>query len=300
MVSDMLLYHFGYGSHGPLSAGKRLRPQMVMRVASAQGAALEATLDASVAVEMLHNYSLIHDDIEDRDELRRGRRTLWAVYGIPQAINAGDALCAMTFLTLLVAEQTHPHASVVAMVRTLHEAHRIMCVGQSRDISFESAKHVVLGDYHEMIAGKTAALFAASCALGAECAHATPAVVQQYAAAGHAFGISFQIQDDILGIWASSDATGKTAANDLARRKWTYPVAWALSQPESSARSVVADAYAAGTELDALAVGRVIDALDSLGAKEAATRAAREPLALVERLPNADVRDFLLEGSTVS
>jgi geranylgeranyl diphosphate synthase type I len=296
----MLLYHFGYGTHGPARAGKRLRPQMVMRVAEALGAESGATLDASAAVEMLHNYSLIHDDIEDRDELRRGRRTLWAVYGVPQAINAGDALCAMTFLTLLQAETSHPYERVVAMVRTLHEAHRVMCVGQSRDIAFESASHVAIQDYHEMIAGKTAALFAASCALGAECAHAPADAVQLYAAAGHAFGISFQVQDDILGIWASSDATGKTVGNDLARRKWTYPVAWALSQPSSPARTVVADAYAPGHELDTATVGRVIEALDSLGAKEAATRAAREPLARIERLPNADVRDFLLEGSTVS
>lgn len=296
----MLLYHFGYGAHGPARAGKRLRPQMVMRVADALGAEVAASLDAAAAVEMLHNYSLIHDDIEDRDELRRGRRTLWAVYGVPQAINAGDALCAMTFLTLLNAQGAHPHDRVVAMVRTLHEAHRLMCVGQSRDMAFESASHVALHDYHEMISGKTAELFAASCALGAQCARAMPEVVDQYAAAGHAFGVSFQIQDDILGIWASSDATGKTVGNDIARRKWTYPVAWALSQPESPARAAVADAYAGLTELDAASVTRVIDALDSLGAREAATRAAREPLALVERLSNAVVRDFLLEGSTVS
>jgi len=296
----MLLYHFGYGEHGPARAGKRLRPQMVMRVAAAEGASIEAALDASAAVEMLHNYSLIHDDIEDRDELRRGRRTLWAVYGVPQAINAGDALCAATFLSLLNATALHPHDRVVAMTRRLHEAHHVMCVGQSRDIAFESAARVDLGEYHAMIAGKTAALFAASCALGAESAHAPAEIVERYASAGHAFGIAFQIQDDILGIWASSDATGKTAGNDLARRKWTYPVAWALSQPESAARTVVAQAYAPGLELDARTVARVVDALDSLGAKEAATRAAREPLALVERLSNAAVRDFLLEGSTVS
>jgi geranylgeranyl diphosphate synthase type I len=205
----------------------------------------------------------------------------------------------MTFLTLLNAAD-HPHERIVAMTRTLHEAHRIMCEGQARDIAFESAANVALDEYHAMIAGKTAALFAASCALGAECAHAPAATVEQYARAGHAFGIAFQIQDDILGIWASSDATGKTVGNDLARRKWTYPVAWALGQPESAARTVVAAAYGPGHELDAPAVARVIDALDSLGAKEAAMRAAREPLALIERLPNAGVRDFLLEGSTVS
>lgn len=296
----MLLYHFGYGEHGPARAGKRLRPQMVMRSALGEGARIEDALDAAAAVEMLHNYSLIHDDIEDRDELRRGRRTLWAAYGVAQAINTGDALCAMTFLTLLDAASRHPHDRVVAMTRRLHDAHRIMCAGQARDIAFESASRVTLEDYHEMIAGKTAALFAASCAMGAECARAPQDVVDAYAQAGHAFGIAFQIRDDILGIWASADATGKTQGNDLARRKWTYPVAWALSQAESPARTVVAEAYGHGSELGAGVVERVIDALNSLGAKEAAARAAEETLAPLERLPNADLRDFLLEGSTVS
>jgi len=295
----MLLYHFGYGNYGPARAGKRLRPQMVMRTALGLGTDLDDTLDAAAALEMLHNYSLIHDDIEDRDELRRGRRTLWAVYGIPQAINAGDALCALTFLALMSAEKRHPHGRVVAMTRRLHQAHLVMCVGQSHDIAFESASSVTLNAYHEMIAGKTAALFAAACAIGAECAHAPEAVVKQYADAGHAFGIAFQVRDDILGIWASEDATGKTKGNDLARRKWTYPVAWALSQPPSGARDVVEAAYAPGHELDEGTVNRVIDALDSMGAKEAATRAAEEPLALVASLPNADLRDFLLEGSSV-
>ncbi len=296
----MLFYHFGYGSHGPSRAGKRLRPQMVMRAAMSEGADVEATLDAAVAVEMVHNYSLIHDDIEDRDELRRGRRTLWSVYGIAQAINTGDALCAIGFLTLQQAAKLHPAERVVAMTTRLHEAHRIMCVGQSRDIEFETARYVDIATYHEMIAGKTAALFAASCALGAECARVSDALVEQYAQVGHAFGIAFQIRDDILGIWASAERTGKVSGNDLARRKWTFPVVWALAQPDSAARSAVETAYAAGSELDDQSVERVVAALDALGAREAAERAAAEPMALVERLPKPELRDFLLEGSIVS
>ena len=296
----MLFYHFGYGDHGPARAGKRLRPQMVIRAAVAEGADVEDALDAAAAVELVHNYSLIHDDIEDRDELRRGRRTLWSIYGIAQAINAGDALCAISFLTLQEAARRHPAERVVSMTKRLHEAHRLMCVGQAHDIAFETARHVDLGTYYEMIGGKTAALFAISCALGAECAHATQETIERHAEVGHAYGIAFQIRDDILGIWSNADATGKVIGNDLARRKWTYPVVWALAQPESAAREAISHAYAVGTELDGPTVERVIAALDTLGARQAAMRAAEEPLALVERVASADLHDFLREGLTVS
>ena len=96
----MLLCHFGYGEHGPARRGKRLRPQLLMRVALGEGAPLERALDAAVAVEILHNYSLVHDDIEDGDRLRHGRRTLWSAYGVAHAINAGDAMCALSFASL--------------------------------------------------------------------------------------------------------------------------------------------------------------------------------------------------------
>ena len=96
----MLQYHFGYGKHGPARRGKRLRPTMVARACESAGGVLDDALDAAAAVELLHNYSLVHDDIEDSDRFRHGRPTLWSVYGIAQAINAGDAMCAISFLTL--------------------------------------------------------------------------------------------------------------------------------------------------------------------------------------------------------
>ncbi len=295
MISDMLFYHFGYGDYGPARAGKRLRPQLVMRVATSEGASLESALDAAVAVELLHNYSLVHDDIEDRDELRRGRRTLWSVYGIAQAINAGDAMCAVTFLALLHARKYHPSERVVAMVERLHEAQRVMCDGQSLDLEFESARFVDLERYDRMIAAKTAALFEASCVLGAHCAQLGDEAIRTYGAVGRAYGMAFQIRDDVLGIWGSADATGKVRGNDLVRRKWSFPVAWALSQPPSAAREVVEQTYALGRPLEHAEVSRVMDALETLGAREAAVRAAAEPMAAVERHANGELRAFLLE-----
>jgi geranylgeranyl diphosphate synthase type I len=295
-VADMLFYHFGYGEHGPARRGKRLRPRLLLRVADAEGARIEDALDAAAAIEILHNYSLVHDDIEDRDELRHGRRTLWAVYGIPQALNAGDALCAISFLVLMNATRHHSNERVLRMVRALHEAHATMCDGQSLDLAFERATHVNLAEYHRMIGAKTAALFGASSELGALCAPCDDESVLRYRELGRAYGLAFQIRDDVLGIWGSVDATGKVTANDIARRKWTFPVVWALSQPASASTRRIADAYARGLALDGDTVAGVIDALDELGAKEAAHAAIAEHLAVVERHPVASVRDFLLSS----
>jgi len=268
---------------------------MLMRACVSEGAPLENALDAAVAVELLHNYSLVHDDIEDRDELRHGRRTLWSVYGIAQAVNTGDAMCALSFLALTNVKATLGPLPALEMIERLHRAHRTMCDGQSLDLQFESASHVELSAYETMIGGKTAALFEAACALGACCAGVDEAVVRGYAEMGRAYGMAFQVRDDLLGIWASADATGKAVAHDLVRRKWSFPIVWALAQPASPAREAIAAAYRLRRPLKPAEVERVVVALEELGAREAATRAVAEPMAVVERHPNRALRDYLLE-----
>jgi len=292
----MLLYHFGFAQYGPAKRGKRLRPRLLLCVTAAEGGSVENALDAAASVEILHNYSLVHDDIEDNDELRRGRRTVWAVYGIPQALNAGDALCAISFLVLTNSAARHSDGRVLQMVRALHEAHATMCDGQSMDLAYESAGQVDLAAYNRMIGAKTAALFGASSQLGALCAPCDNEAVLRYRELGRAFGMAFQIRDDVLGIWGTLDATGKVSGNDIARRKWTFPVVWALAQPPSRARERVAAAYARGETLDGATVRAVVDALDELGARDAANRAASEHLAVVERHPVKAVREFLLSS----
>ncbi|MEO6836274.1 MAG: polyprenyl synthetase family protein [Candidatus Tumulicola sp.] len=290
----MLLCHFGYGRYGPARRGKRLRPQMVMRVATSERADVDNALDAAVAVEIFHNYSLVHDDIEDRDELRHGRRTLWSAYGVAQAINAGDAMCALSFLSLERAAGFVEARRVLHMIALLHEAHAVMCEGQSLDLRFETETRVDLDGYHRMIECKTAQLFDASCRLGAHAAGCDDETIASYGDVGRAYGMAFQIRDDVSGIWSSVDETGKITGSDVARRKWTFPVVWAIAQPRSLARDAVADAYALARPLAAPEVERVIAALDELRARQAARAAAAEHVAVIERHRNGELREFLL------
>jgi geranylgeranyl diphosphate synthase, type I len=292
----MLFYHFGFPPHGPSRPGKRLRPRLLLQVATAEGADVDDALDAAVAVEVLHNYSLVHDDIEDRDEMRRGRTTLWARYGVAQAINAGDAMCAISFLSLAAARARLSAPVVLAMIVALHEAHGVMCAGQAEDLHFERERSVDMPAYERMIANKTAALFAVCCELGAHCGGADAAALQRYREVGQSFGLAFQIRDDMLGIWATPERTGKITGVDIERRKWTYPIVWALTQPPSPAREVVAQSYARGEALEPGSVERVVAALDELGAQEAARRAVAEHLRVVESRSDGIVRDFLIES----
>jgi geranylgeranyl diphosphate synthase type I len=303
-IYEMIRYHFGYEDGALGRTGKRLRPQLLLRVALEEGGAVEAALDAAAGIEILHNYSLVHDDIEDNDKLRHGRTTLWARHGVAHGINAGDALCAMAYLALLQNEANLPPDRVNKMMRVLHEANLAMCEGQGLDIGFESQPFVTLDQYLEMIAGKTAALFAASCELGALSAGADPARARTYAALGRAYGRAFQIRDDVLGAFGATEVTGKPSGADIARRKWSFPVVWALSSPPSRDRSVVEEAYARGRPLDDSAVRDVIGALDRLGAHRAADAAHDEALDEAERVAReasldrgASVRGFLAQGA---
>ncbi len=296
LLREAIDYHFGFGTFGPARRGKRLRPQLLFRFAFQLGAKIPSALDAAVAIEILHNYSLVHDDIEDRDELRHGRPTLWARYGVAQAINAGDAMCAISFLALARSERELGASRALAAVQMLHEAHREMCNGQALDLAFESRAAVTFEEYIEMIAGKTSALFGAASALGAICADADAATVERARGFGREYGLAFQIRDDILGVWGDESATGKRSAGDLARRKWSFPIVWALSQPDSAARSTIASMYASGRSLDRDEVEAVRNALDELAARSACERAIAERLDTLQRFGDNDLYRFAADS----
>ncbi len=303
-IYEMIRYHFGYAQTGKTQSGKRLRPQLLLRTALEEGGTVECALDAAVAIEILHNYSLVHDDIEDHDELRHGRATIWAEFGVPQGINAGDALCAISYLTLLHEESVVPSDRVVEMLHVLHEANLHMCEGQGLDIKFETLRRVAMNEYLEMISGKTGALFAASCELGALAAGCLPARAAQYARLGRAYGRAFQIRDDVLGTWGATELTGKPSGADIARRKWSFPVVWALEREPSRERDIIANAYELGARLEPRGVAEVIESLERIGARAAADDAHDRALAEADQIAHdaeidarGAIRGFLAEGA---
>lgn len=261
--------HFGLDDP-TAKRGKRLRPQILLTVAECEGGDGSVALGAAAALELLHNFSLIHDDIEDGDEMRHGRPALWARHGVRAALVAGDAMSALAYLTLVDGSRGLPPATVAAMLRCLQEAHFRMCEGQAFDIGFETATFVTFDEYVRMIEGKTAALLAVACELGAWAAGASEQRAAAFSSVGRAYGLAFQVRDDVLGTWGRTEETGKPSGADIRRRKWSFPVAWALAQPPSRDRSIVADAYATIGMLEPEHAARVIAALERLGARDAA------------------------------
>ena len=303
-ITDQVRYHFGYVGDEGVRRGKRLRSRLLLAVCEGEGAPIEAGLDAAAAVEILHNYSLVHDDIEDGDRMRHGRETVWSRYGIAHGINAGDAMCAYSYLTLLANTGRHPAERIARMTQRLHEANLEMCAGQGRDIGFETADHVSLDEYLAMIDGKTAALFAISCELGARSVGLDDAHVAAYARLGRTYGLAFQIRDDVLGTWGETAETGKPSGADIAKRKWVFPVVWAMALAGTDERTIIARHYGAGEPLGPAAVSEIIGELDRLGARAAADAAADAYLAEADTLAAAagidrsgSVRAFLLASA---
>jgi geranylgeranyl diphosphate synthase type I len=292
-VKSLVREHFAFDDPNA-KRGKRLRPRILLAVAETEGARAEDAFAAAAAVELLHNFSLVHDDIEDRDELRHGRTTLWARYGIPAAITAGDAMCALSYMTLLDDADTFGAERVVAMTSCLHRGTYALCHGQGADIAFETSPSVTFGEYLAMIEGKTAALFAASCELGALAAGAAPERAAAYGRMGRAYGLAFQVRDDVLGTWGTPADTGKPAGADIRRRKWSFPVAWAFDGPPSPDRDTVAHAYASIGELPDGDANAVIAALERLGAHDAADAACDAYIA--EAVTTANEHDLDRDG----
>jgi geranylgeranyl diphosphate synthase type I len=213
--------------------GKRWRPALCLLACAAAGDGnYHRALPAAAALELVHNFSLIHDDIEDGSLERRHRPTVWQLWGIPQGVNTGDGLLMLAHQALArLADVGVEAATVVAVTQVLDQACLELCQGQFLDLSYEGRLDVTVDDYLAMISGKSAALIAAAAQIGAMLALATPAIVEHYRRFGQRLGLAFQIADDVLGIWGDPAVTGKPAADDLARRKKSLPVVYALGQP---------------------------------------------------------------------
>jgi len=260
-LDEMIRYQFGWTPDGLVGLGKCLRPALCLLACESLGGDIERALPVAISVEMVHNFSLIHDDIEDGDLMRHHRPAVWHQYGRGPAIAAGTALWTLAYQTLTTArDKGLPTERVLAARRLLNDACTEMVEGQDRDISFETRTDVTLAEYLEMIGGKTAALLSASLALGALCAGAEPLEQERFANFGRELGISFQIRDDILGIWGEGSATGKPVGADIARRKKTLPVVHAFQQAVGPDRDALRAVYAK-PEVDDTDVGNVLDIL---------------------------------------
>jgi len=277
---QMMQYHLGWldARFQPAESahGKRLRPLMCLLACEAVGGDWQRALPAASAIELLHNFSLLHDDIEDHSETRRHRPTVWSLWGIAQGINTGDAMWAISRLAMhRLTERGYATESVLRAIRRLDEACMELCTGQYLDLAFETAQEVSLDEYERMIAGKTAALLSASVAIGATLGGARDAVIEAYAAFGRELGLAFQILDDILGVWGDPTITGKSAASDILDRKKALPALYALHWEREHGYNDLAILYAR-KELPIEQVPTVLASLERAGAEEYARGQARE------------------------
>lgn len=231
---SMMAYHLGWLDTDlrPVAAysGKRIRPLLCLLACEAAGGDWHTALPAAAALELAHNFSLIHDDIEDHSPTRRGRPTLWRLWGLPQGINTGDGMLMLAFQALTRASSRGVDTvTVQTAIEILQSTILSLCHGQYLDVSFEGRLDVEEEDYLRMVAGKTASLLAASAQLGALFGGAGDKT-EHYRQFGWNLGLAFQVVDDILGIWGDPAVTGKPAADDLLNRKMTLPVIFALRQ----------------------------------------------------------------------
>jgi geranylgeranyl diphosphate synthase type I len=228
---EMVTYHMGWTGEGagPEATGKRIRPLMVLLCTSACGADWQYALPASAAVELVHNFSLVHDDIQDNSDKRRGRPTTWVKWGAPMAINVGDALFVMSNQAMIDLKANYPAEVVVKAAEILHNTCLELTRGQFLDMSYEERTDLNVEDYWPMISGKTAALLSACCHIGSVLGGADDIGQEAYRSFGNYLGLAFQVQDDILGIWGNESLTGKSAAGDLVEGKNSLPVLAGLS-----------------------------------------------------------------------
>jgi geranylgeranyl diphosphate synthase, type I len=273
-IREMLFFHMGWGvtQNDIKGQGKRVRPLFALLCAVASGGNWNEALPAASAIELLHNFSLIHDDIEDRGRFRHGRETLWVKWGDAQAINTGDTLFTLAQLTLMRLKDNSSFSDeqVIKCMQVFNDACLNLTKGQHLDIAFEKKSHVSQEEYWKMVGGKTAALLACSCEIGAMAAGAEPETVRLFEQFGRFVGLAFQAWDDYLGIWGDAILTGKSTDSDLVARKKSLPVVYGLEQKGQFAKLWQQDSI---TEEN---VNIVADVLAADGAREFTYNMAEE------------------------
>ena len=309
-VYGLLRYYMGWvdADGNPMSGteGKYLRPTLCLFASEAVGGGRKQAMPAATALELIHNFSLIHDDIQDRDETRHHRKTLWAIWGIPKALVAGNALRIVADSTLDSLQSTGvPASRVLPVIDQLTNAYLEMIEGQYLDISFEGRHEVRLEDYLNMIARKTGALIRSSLTMGALIGSPDGAVADAFSESGRALGFIFQVRDDILGIWGDEESTGKPVGADIRRKKNSFPAVYAMGEAKGEDKRRLVSIYGKEEPNDA-DVEDVLHIMDGLNVRaHAHTLAAHQgevavnALAAVEmdkrsRSEYEELVDFLL------
>jgi geranylgeranyl diphosphate synthase type I len=248
-----------------VNPGKLLRPQLTLLACRAAGGDPQQALPLAAGIQLIHDFSLIHDDIEDNSDTRRGRPTVWKLWGLAQGLNAGDGMFVVAHLALHRLSQAGVQPAVVLEVlRRFDQATLTICEGQFLDLSFEGDLRISEADYLAMISRKTAALAAAAAGLGAIVGGADAPTVQALFDFGQNLGLAFQVQDDVLGIWGDPAVTGKPAAADLYRRKLSLPVIHGLHT--AAQRDTLARIYSQA-EISDDDAGQLLEILAEAGAR---------------------------------
>jgi len=287
---QMLRYHLGWSDRDgrPVDGlgGKRLRPILCLSTCEALGGDVQQALPAAAAVELIHNFSLVHDDIEDESPERHDRPAVWTVWGPAQAINAGDSMHSLAWLMLTRLQQRGvAPEKVLWSTQILDEATLRLCEGQFLDIMYQEQVDVGLEEYLAMTKGKTAALFSSAMQLGAVVASGDRQTVDTLARSGTGLGIAFQIRDDVLDL--DEEHAGEVVTGDIARKKKTFPVVYAQERGTQKARQELRRIYSK-ERLGRADVQRVLSILEAEGAleqaEETASRYYQEAMALLEEL----------------
>jgi len=229
-LNHMITYHMGWqvnkGDRG--THGKRIRPLLMLLCAGALNRDIQQIMPAAVSVELLHNFTLIHDDIEDHSPLRHGRETLWKKWGVGQAINAGDALFSIAQMSMLDLRRNCSEVIVTQAAYNLNQTCLQLTRGQHLDLSFEEKDAIRIATYLDMVRGKTAALIALGTAMSGLITGQIQSIQDFLFTFGESLGMAFQIQDDALGIWGDPDITGKSTASDILSHKKSLPILYGL------------------------------------------------------------------------
>jgi geranylgeranyl diphosphate synthase type I len=271
-LRQMMEYHLGWtdekGESVESSTAKRVRPTLCILACEALGGDFQTCMPNAVAVELIHNFSLIHDDIQDGSPERHNRSTVWWLWGPAQAINAGDSMHTLAHLAIYdLREQGVPPAKIERALKLLDLTALELCEGQYLDIDFQDRLDISVEAYLHMASLKTGALIACALQLGALVATDDEATISAFGEAGRKFGIAFQIHDDLLDLWTAPGISQPMPPGDILSKKKTLPVIYSIEHGDVHQKRQLGTLYMKRV-LDPTDVPHVLGIMDELGAKQ--------------------------------